>query len=222
MTRIQRMKGEQSNYKEPQQFTRRSPWIPTNASGFLFRAARACSYPPSHFHLSAHSCLFVARSPLLLIRCIRAIRGSILTFMSFFKHRFFLLALRIALGGIFIYAGATKISNPQAFADSIATFQLLPNQLTNIVALALPPFEVLLGVILISGWKTRALSIASAGLSLVFVIALGQAIARGIVVDCGCFGSGEPSLAKTWMSFGRACLLLAASSWLYFRATLRL
>jgi len=145
-----------------------------------------------------------------------------LTFMSFFKHRFFLLALRIALGGVFIYAGATKISNPQAFADSIATFQLLPNQLTNIVALALPPFEVLLGVILIIGWKTRASSIAAAGLSLVFVIALGQAIARGIVVDCGCFGSGEPSLAKTWMSFGRACLLLAASSWLYFRATLRL
>jgi len=142
--------------------------------------------------------------------------------MTFFKHRFFLLALRIALGGVFIYAGAGKIGNPQAFADSIATFQLLPNQLTNIVALALPPFEVLLGVILIIGWKIRASSIAAAGLSLVFVVLLGQAIARGLQVDCGCFGSGEPSLAKTWMSLGRAFLLAAASAWcIYVEVTPR-
>ncbi|MFZ4776419.1 MAG: MauE/DoxX family redox-associated membrane protein [Terrimicrobiaceae bacterium] len=137
----------------------------------------------------------------------------------FFENHWFLLALRMALGGIFLYAGTTKVANPQAFADSIATFKMLPPQLINIVALGLPPFEILLGLILISGWKARAASLAVAGLAIVFGLALGQALIRGLAVDCGCFGSGEPSTLKTWASLGRAFLLLAASLWIVRRAT---
>jgi uncharacterized membrane protein YphA (DoxX/SURF4 family) len=135
--------------------------------------------------------------------------------MKFLENRWFLLVLRLALGGVFLYAGSTKVTNPQAFADSIATFSMLPPQLINIVALGLPPFEILLGLMLISGWKARAASLALAGLAIVFGIALGQAIARGLSVDCGCFGSGEPSVLKTWLSLGRAGLLFLAGAWLY-------
>jgi putative oxidoreductase len=132
----------------------------------------------------------------------------------FFEKHWFLLALRLALGGVFLYAGTTKVVNPQAFADSIATFKILPPQLINIVALGLPPFEILLGLMLISGWKSRAASLAVAGLAVIFGIALGQALARGLAVDCGCFGSGEPSTPKTWASFGRALLLVVGSFWI--------
>jgi uncharacterized membrane protein YphA (DoxX/SURF4 family) len=165
------------------------------------------------------------------IRQIRVIRGQfsplfllffcvlscLFVAMKFFNNRWFLLVLRLALGGVFLYAGATKVTNPQAFADSIATFKMLPPQLLNIIALGLPPFEILLGLMLISGWKARAASLALAGLSIVFGLALGQALMRGLVVDCGCFGSGEPSPLKTWASFGRAFLLLAGSLW-FFRS----
>jgi uncharacterized membrane protein YphA (DoxX/SURF4 family) len=119
---------------------------------------------------------------------------------------------------VFLYAGTTKVTNPQAFADSIATFKMLPPQLLNIVALGLPPFEILLGLMLISGWKARAASLAVAGLAIVFGLALGQALMRGLVVDCGCFGSGEPSTLKTWASFGRALLLLVISFWIFWQA----
>lgn len=136
----------------------------------------------------------------------------------FFDNRWFILFLRLALGGVFLYAGTTKVSNPQDFADSIATFQLLPPQLVNIVALGLPPFEVLLGLMLLSGWKARAASLAVAGLSIAFGVAVGQALIRGLAVDCGCFGSGEPSALKTWASFGRAFLLLGGSLWGYRNA----
>ncbi len=136
----------------------------------------------------------------------------------FFEYRWFLLVLRLALGGVFLYAGTTKVINPQAFADSIATFKMLPPQLINIVALGLPPFEILLGLMLISGWKARAASLALAGLSIVFGIALGQALIRGLAVDCGCFGSGEPTTLKTWASFGRALLILAGSWWVFCNA----
>jgi len=137
----------------------------------------------------------------------------------FFENRWFLFGLRTVLGGVFLYAGTTKVINPQAFADSIATFKILPPQLINLVALGLPPFEILLGLMLISGWKVRAASLAIAGLGIVFGIALGQAILRGLSVDCGCFGSGEPSALKTWSSFGRAFLIFAASFWFYRRVT---
>jgi len=139
----------------------------------------------------------------------------------FFENRWFLFVLRLALGGVFLYAGTTKISNPQAFADSIATFKMMPPQLINIVALGLPPFEILAGLMLISGWKASAASLAVAGLAIVFGIALGQALIRGLAVDCGCFGSGEPSALKTWASFGRAFLLLAASFWFYRTAAMK-
>lgn len=135
--------------------------------------------------------------------------------MKILNNRWFLLVLRIALGGIFLYAGTTKVVNPQAFADSIATFKMLPPQLINIVALGLPPFEILLGLMLLSGLKTRAASLAVAGLAIIFGLALGQALIRGLAVDCGCFGSGGPSALKTWISFGRAFLLFAASFWVF-------
>lgn len=139
--------------------------------------------------------------------------------MKFFSNRWFLLVLRIIIGGVFVYAGTTKVANPQAFADSIATFKLLPPQLINIVALGLPPFEFLLGLMLLSGWKVRPASLAVATLAIVFGIALGQALFRGLAVDCGCFGSGEPSTLKTWASFGRALLLFAGSIWVFRRTT---
>jgi len=139
--------------------------------------------------------------------------------MKFLENRWFLLTLRLALGGLFLYAGTTKVINPQPFADSISTFEILPPQLINIVALGLPPLEILLGLMLMSGWKSRAASLAVVRLAVVFGIALGQALIRGLAVDCGCFGSGEASTLKTWASFGRALLLLATSFWVYRSAT---
>ena len=133
----------------------------------------------------------------------------------FLENRWFLLTVRIVLGVIFLYAGVTKIANPLAFADSVATFKLLPPQLLNVVALSLPPLEVLLGLMLVAGVQVRAASLGLVMLSIVFGIALGQALARGLVVDCGCFGSGQPSAWKTWASFGRAGLLLICSGWVF-------
>jgi len=130
-------------------------------------------------------------------------------------NRWFLLSLRLALGAVFLYSGYAKLGTPLDFADSIATFQVLPPQLINIVTMVLPPFELLLGLMLIVGWKSRAAALAVALLSIVFGIALGQAILRGLSVDCGCFGSSEPSIFKTWASFVRSLLLLGSASWLY-------
>lgn len=131
-------------------------------------------------------------------------------------NRWFLLSLRLALGAVFLYSGYAKLGIPLDFADSITTFQVLPPELVNSVAMALPPFELLLGLMLVVGWRSRVAALAVALLSIVFGIALAQAILRGLPVDCGCFGSGKPSILTTWSSFVRSLLLLGSASCLYW------
>ncbi len=130
-------------------------------------------------------------------------------------NRWILFILRLLVGGVFVYAGITKVQHPLNFADSIATFQILPTQLINVLAMSLPPFEIIVGLMLIIGWKVRLAAFAIFILTVIFAIALSQALIRGLEVDCGCFGSGKPSLLKTWASLGRDILLMAASVWLY-------
>jgi uncharacterized membrane protein YphA (DoxX/SURF4 family) len=138
------------------------------------------------------------------------------TVKKFFNNDRVLLVLRLILGSVVIYAGITKIRGAQAFADSIATFQVLPNQMINLLALGLPPFEMIAGVCLSVGWKRRAAAFSILILTTVFALALTQALARGLKVDCGCFGSGQPSVWKTWASLGRDLLILAVT-WLIYR-----
>lgn len=123
------------------------------------------------------------------------------------------------LAALFIYAGVTKSLAPWRFADSVASFRLLPPIGVNVVAGTLPVMEALMGLLLIAGFgpMRRAGAIGLVGLNVAFILALGSAIARGIIVDCGCFGSGEPSMAKTWWALIRDVGLLVAAVWLYLR-----
>jgi uncharacterized membrane protein YphA (DoxX/SURF4 family) len=125
--------------------------------------------------------------------------------------------MRLLLGAVFLYAGAIKLRDPQSFADSIATFRLLPEPLINPLALGLPDFELAVGLLLICGWLRRIASLAALCLTGVFAIALTSSLARGLPVDCGCFGSGVPSLYQGWISLGRDLILAALAANLYLR-----
>ncbi len=106
------------------------------------------------------------------------------------------LAMRLVLGAVFIYAGCVKIGDPQALADSIASFQILPRALIVPLALGLSPFEIASGVLVVVGWPRRIGALAVLIVTSVFCVALGSALARGIIVDCGCFGVGTPAGTK--------------------------
>lgn len=125
------------------------------------------------------------------------------------------LTIRLILGGVFIYAGANKIITPVSFADSIASFELLPNSFINLFAIALPLFEIFVGLFIIIGWRLRAASLALVLLCAVFSVALSLALVRGLEVDCGCFGASTPSVGKTWFSLGRGVILLGLAFLLY-------
>lgn len=134
---------------------------------------------------------------------------------AFFQNRVVLLILRWAVAAIFIYAGFQKIISPQNFADSIASFQILPKELISLVALGLPLFEIIMGFAVMIGLHRRPAILGIAALTAVFILALASAIVRGIPVDCGCFISGEPSTAQACIALGRDIPILAAALWLY-------
>lgn len=111
------------------------------------------------------------------------------------------------VGAVFIYAGVLKVMDPLEFADSVASFQVLPVALINPVALTLPVLEILLGISIIVGLHRRTSAVLLTLLCGVFAIALGQALLRGLKVDCGCFGAGESSTIKTTWGIGRDLIL---------------
>ena len=127
------------------------------------------------------------------------------------------LLLQILLGGLFLYAGASKLSSPQHLADSIASFQLLPIVLISPFALSLPLFELAVGVLLITGWRVRAASLGALGMIAVFTIALTIAVVRGLPIECGCFGSNKVSTYGVWLLLMRDGLVGAMSFVLFWQ-----
>ncbi len=106
--------------------------------------------------------------------------------------RYLPLALRLALGFIFLYAGWTKLRQSWLlFAMAVDAYGLLPQWAVMIVARVLPWAEVLLGLWLITGrWIRLSASLASSVL-LVFLAVMLQSYFRGMRIDCGCFGAGD-------------------------------
>jgi rhodanese-related sulfurtransferase/uncharacterized membrane protein YphA (DoxX/SURF4 family) len=96
---------------------------------------------------------------------------------------------RLILAGIFIYASLDKIAHPAAFAKAVFNYQILPDALINVTALVLPWLELFMGLCLLAGiWLPGAVLTVN-GLLFMFLIAFMFNLARGLDVNCGCFGS---------------------------------
>lgn len=106
------------------------------------------------------------------------------------KQPWLTFGFRLILGVVLLAAGGLKVTDPYGSATSVRAYQVLPVHVANFLGFTLPFVEVGLGIFLIIGVWVRYVSILSAALMLVFVIAIAQAWARGISLDCGCFGKG--------------------------------
>jgi uncharacterized membrane protein YphA (DoxX/SURF4 family) len=122
--------------------------------------------------------------------------------------------LRVVVGGSFIYAGWVKVGDPAGFADSVASFAMLPNALISSFTLSLPIYEIGAGASILSGWPRRVGSLAILCVSVVFTIALAQAIGRNLDVNCGCFGVSA-STTNPWVDLSRNFLTVLACLFLY-------
>jgi uncharacterized membrane protein YphA (DoxX/SURF4 family) len=122
-----------------------------------------------------------------------------------------LVVLRVGLGLLLIVSGALKIGHAPALAAAIAGFRLLPADAIAPLALALPYFEVLLGLYLGAGLFTRETAAATAVLFAIYGGAIASAVVRHIPANCGCFGPYDRAAAD-WphAGFDGALAVIAA------------
>jgi putative oxidoreductase len=98
-----------------------------------------------------------------------------------------ILLLKWMVAALFIFAGISKILNPDTFARDIDNYRLLPYLLVTIMAVILPWLEVLCGIFLIVGTWKKGAAFTLLVLTFMFLIAISSAIARGLDITCGCF-----------------------------------
>ncbi|KAB7744575.1 DoxX family membrane protein [Nostocoides sp. F2B08] len=100
------------------------------------------------------------------------------------------LVARLVLGGVLLYAGATKVLTPVGSARAVQAYQIFPFEVAQYIGYALPIVEIILGVLLILGLFTRTAAILGTVLMVLFIVGIASAWARGLTIDCGCFGGG--------------------------------
>ena len=97
------------------------------------------------------------------------------------------LVCRIFLGFLFIYASLEKILQPEEFAKQVGYYKALPIGLENLLAIVLPWTELIVGICLLAGLFVDGAALLSIIMMLVFILAISQAMLRGIDITCGCF-----------------------------------
>jgi uncharacterized membrane protein YphA (DoxX/SURF4 family) len=123
------------------------------------------------------------------------------------------LLLRVYVGGVFIYASMYKINYPGEFAETIASYQLLPYWAVNLTALIMPWLELASGVLLVLGVRTKSAAALVGGMLLLFSLVILVTLLRGIPIGCGCFTSVEEPLG--WGTLWRDLLWLAMTLQVY-------
>ena len=133
-------------------------------------------------------------------------------------NRNVLLVLRLILGISFIMASIHKIADPSAFAHIIYGYGLFPNDLINLIAIAVPFLEFVCGLLLVIGVYQGGAALIINAMLLGFIIAISINLIRGYDFDCGCFTngiSGEKSdpvslLLRDFFLLGMGILVMTA------------
>ncbi|MEW2591234.1 MauE/DoxX family redox-associated membrane protein [Micromonospora aurantiaca] len=99
-------------------------------------------------------------------------------------------AARLGLAAVWLIAGGTKAGDLAASGRAVNAYQVMPYDVATVIGAALPFVELALGVLLLAGLATRISAGVSAALLVVFIAGIASAWARGLAIDCGCFGSG--------------------------------
>lgn len=127
---------------------------------------------------------------------------------------------RLGLAAVWLISGVLKAVDPDQTFVAVRAYDVLPENGVEVVAAVLPFLEIALGLLLLVGVGTRTVAVLSALLLLVFVAGVSQAWARGLSIDCGCFGGGgavDPGNTAYVQEILRDTGFLVLAAWLIVR-----
>lgn len=130
------------------------------------------------------------------------------------------LIARVGLGVVLIAAGLPKMLDVTGSVQNVLAYELFGYGTARLIGTMLPVVEIVLGVLLVLGLFTRAAAAAGGLLMVVFIAGIASAWARGLAIDCGCFGTGgpvEPGETAYLLDILRDLLFLAMAAWLVLR-----
>ncbi|PKK13880.1 MAG: DoxX family protein [Thermomonospora sp. CIF 1] len=128
-------------------------------------------------------------------------------------------AARAGLAVVLGWAGLAKATEPPALQElAVESYQLLPEGLITPVGVGLPILEIVLAALLLAGFATRFSGALSGLLMVVFIVGIASAWARGLKIDCGCFGGGgqiddPPYLGEIMRDLGFLALAAWVAAW---------
>jgi uncharacterized membrane protein YphA (DoxX/SURF4 family) len=133
-----------------------------------------------------------------------------------------ILAGRLMMGGVFLYAAYTKLIQPwTVFALAIDSYQILPASVVLIVGRWLPWVELAIGLLLVSGFHLRYVATAASATLIFFLGVMIRSYMMGLGIACGCFGMGEALGPRTLIRDGVLAALSVALTVLAFRQSSR-
>jgi uncharacterized membrane protein YphA (DoxX/SURF4 family) len=127
------------------------------------------------------------------------------------------LLCRLLPAGLFLWAGFAKAFERQSSILAVDSYDVLSEDAVRIVAAVLPWVEIGVAVLLVLGLFVRFAGLATAGLGVLFIAAMAQAKARGLEIDCGCFGGGGPGQGVTWWDLVRDVPIVVSGVYLAAR-----
>jgi len=128
-----------------------------------------------------------------------------------------ILAARIVLGLVFLFASLYKLADPESFARATANYRLLPSGLVNLFAVVVPWLELVCGLMLLLGQWVRTGSFVITSLLALFVAAVAVSMMRGLDIHCGCFSPGSGRQVGLRL-LAEDAVYLVVSVFLVFRA----
>ncbi len=102
--------------------------------------------------------------------------------------------LRLFIGGLFLYTGATKLADTTGFGQAIAAYGILPAILVPCAAVGIAAAEVLAGFGTLLNRRWAILGILA--MTILFTGVLGYGVAAGLEIDCGCFSTEKNASAQ--------------------------
>jgi uncharacterized membrane protein YphA (DoxX/SURF4 family) len=123
---------------------------------------------------------------------------------------------RLVLGGVFVYAGFSKLLLPNSqnlwpmamlkfsvslnlstFAQQVESYKMISPETSQTVAHTLPFVEIALGLLLLIGWRLRIWATAITVIMVGFLGVVTRAYLLHMDINCGCFGTPEKLTGMT-------------------------